>query len=262
MESPNIKQILLITDGCSNKGERPEQVAALAFAKGISVNVIGVIDQDEIDDKGVQEIEAISRAGGGIHQIVYAEKLSQTVQMVTRQAMTQTIQGVVNKQLQQIFGKETVIEDLPPERRGEVMEVVDELGETANMKILILIDTSASMSHKLPTVKEALFDLSISLNSRTGDNSYSVYAFPGKKSDVEMVLDWTSRLDSLTKIFARLNTGGYTPTGPALREALSQFTPRRAVQHANDEEYGINGQRSNHVDTRRDYDESYLEETI
>jgi len=145
--------------------------------------------------------------------------------MVTRQAMTQTIQGVVNVQLQQIFGKEGSIESLPPETRGEVVEIVDDLGETATMKVLVLIDASASMYSKLSAVKESIFDLSISLNSRTGDNSYSVFIFPGKRTDVENVLDWTGRLDSLTKIFAKLKTGGYTPTGPALSAAITQFSP-------------------------------------
>ena len=46
------------------------------------------------------------------------------------------------------------------------MEVVDELGETVHLQVLVLVDTSASMAPKLPTVKEALIDLSISLNSR------------------------------------------------------------------------------------------------
>ncbi len=236
MQAPTIKQILLITDGCSNKGEDPAKVAAVAGDMGITVNVIGVLDQDEIDDQGIKEIENISRAGGGIEQIVYAEKLSQTVQMVTRQAMTQTIQGVVNKQLQQIFGKTTAIEDLSPEKRGEVMEVVEDLGEMARMEILVLIDTSASMSHKLPTVKEALFDLSISLNSRTGNNLYSIFSFPGKRKDVEMVLDWTERLDSLASVFAKLEMGGFTPTGPALREAIKQFAAMQQSKRSNTDE--------------------------
>ena len=80
--------------------------------------------------------------------------------------MTQTIQGVVNRELQQILGRSQTMEDLPPEKRGEVMEVVDELGETVELEVLILVDTSASMKHKLPTVKEALLDLSLSLNAR------------------------------------------------------------------------------------------------
>ena len=71
--------------------------------------------------------------------------------------MTQTIQGVVNRELQQILGDSRTMEDLPPDKRGEVMEVVDELGETSEFEVLILVDTSASMKHKLPTVKDSFW---------------------------------------------------------------------------------------------------------
>lgn len=142
--------------------------------------------------------------------------------------MTQTLQGVVNKELQQILGKDTEIEELPPDKRGEVMEVVDELGETVHLQVLVLVDTSASMKPKLPTVKEALIDLSISLNSRIGENQFGMCVFPGKNSDAEIVLNWTPRFDSLSSIFPKLTTGGITPTGPALREALQHFKSVRS----------------------------------
>jgi Ca-activated chloride channel homolog len=58
------------------------------------------------------------------------------------------------------------------------MEVVEELGETVNLQVLILVDTSGSMKTKLQTVKEALLDLSISLNARLGNNEFSVFVFP------------------------------------------------------------------------------------
>lgn len=230
MYTGKIRQILLITDGCSNQGENPIAMAALAKEDGITVNVIGVMDKDVIDEKGMTEIENISMSGGGVSQIVYATQLSQTVQMVTRKAMTQTIQGVVNRELQQILGRSHTMEDLPPEKRGEVLEVVDELGETVELEVLVLVDTSASMKQKLPTVKEALLDLSLSLNARAGNNHFSVYVFPGKKNDVEKLLDWTPKLESLTSIFSQLTTGGITPTGPAIRAALTAFNQKRSLR--------------------------------
>ncbi|AIE58592.1 hypothetical protein MGA3_02220 [Bacillus methanolicus MGA3] len=230
MKAGTLRQILLITDGCSNHGDDPVAMAALAREQGISVNVIGVMEHDVIDERGMMEIENIALSGGGVSQVVYAQQLSQTVQMVTRKAMTQTLQGVVNRELQQILGGSQTIEDLPPEKRGEVMEVVDELGETVELELLILVDTSASMKHKLPTVKEALLDLSLSLNARLGDNRYSLLIFPGKKNDVEKLLDWTPKLESLTSIFPKLTTGGITPTGPAIREALSAFKKKRSLR--------------------------------
>jgi Ca-activated chloride channel family protein len=230
MKTGTLKQILLITDGCSNQGNDPIAMAALANEQGITVNVIGVMEKDIIDDRGLKEIEEIALSGGGVSQVVYAQQLAQTVQMVTKKAMTQTLQGVVNKELQQIVGNSSRVEDLPPENRGEVMEVVDELGETVELEVLVLVDTSASMKHKLPTVKEALIDLSLSLNARSGENRYSVFVFPGKKKDVEKLLDWTPRLESLTSIFSKLTTGGITPTGPALKEAIQYFKQKRSLR--------------------------------
>ncbi|MCZ0755796.1 VWA domain-containing protein [Anoxybacillus sp. J5B_2022] len=230
MRKGTLRQILLITDGCSNHGEDPIAMAALAKEQGITVNVIGVLDQDTMDENGLREIEGIAMAGGGISQVVYAKQLSQTVQMVTRKAMTQTLQGVVNRELKQILGSNVSMEDLPPEKRGEVMEIVDELGETVELEVLILVDTSGSMKTKLPTVKEALFDLSLSLNARMGDNLFSVFVFPGKHEDVEKVLDWTPKLEALSSVFPKLTSGGLTPTGPALRRAVSHFQKTRSLR--------------------------------
>ncbi len=239
MNLGTIKQILLITDGCSNQGEDPVAMAALANEQGITVNVIGVIENAEIGEKGLQEIEEIAASGGGVSQVVYAQQLAETVQMVTRKAMTQTIQGVVNNELKQILGDQASMEELPPEKRGEVVEVVDELGEAVHLDVLILVDTSASMKQKLPVVKDALLDLSISLNARMGKNRFSVAVFPGKRKDVEKLLDWTPHLENLTSIFAKLKIGGVTPTGPAIREALAQFAKKRSLRGllADDDEF-------------------------
>ncbi|MED4968067.1 hypothetical protein P9759_14110, partial [Heyndrickxia coagulans] len=110
----------------------------LAREAGITINVIGVMERDIIDEKGAAEIQNIAMSGGGVSQIVYTKQLSQTVQMVTRKAMTQTIQGIVNKELKHILGSNGSIEALPPEKRGDVLEVVDELGETVDLDILVL----------------------------------------------------------------------------------------------------------------------------
>lgn len=240
MKKGTIKQILLITDGCSNQGEDPGAMAALAKEQGIAVNVIGIIDEGVSTDSGIREVEDIAMAGGGVSRIVYAKQLSQTVQMVTHQAMTQTIQGVVNKELQQILGQNESIEDLPPEKRGKVMEVVDELGETMALEVFILVDTSASMKSKLPTVQESLLDLSVSLNSRMGSNRFCLYTFPGKRKHVEKILTWTPKIESISSVFPKLASGGITPTGPAIKEALQHFSPSRSSKRgliANDDSY-------------------------
>lgn len=227
MSKGTLRQILLITDGCSNQGEDPVAIAALAREKGIAINVIGILSKNEAyGEHGLKEVEEIAMSGGGVSQIVYANQLAHTVKMVTQKAMTQTIHGMINKELTHILGDDQQMEDLPPDKRGQVMEVVDEIGETVNLEVLILVDISASMDDKLPTVQESLIDLSISLNSRGGQNVFSIFAFPGKKQSVEKLLDWTPQLDTLGKLFKKITTGGITPTGPALQEALEQFSER------------------------------------
>lgn len=225
MKKGTLKQILLITDGCSNQGEDPIAMAALAREQGITVNVIGVLDQfDSEDGRGLQEVEGIASAGGGISQIVQTRQLSQTVQMVTKQAMTQTIKGVINQELQDILGESETVEDLPPEKRGKVMEVVDELGETVDLDVCILVDTSASMKAKLPTVREALQDLSMSLTARIGSNQFCLYLFPGKRKSVQKVVAWTPNMGNIEQTFEKIGTHGVTPTGPAIKEALKSFS--------------------------------------
>lgn len=234
MKKGTLKQILLITDGCSNKGEDPSMVAALIAQQGITVNVIGVLEDDQSENPmGLEEVEEIALAGEGVSQIVYQQALSQTIQTVTRQAMTQTLQGVVNQELKQILGPNQTIESLPPEQRGEVMEVVEELGETCNIEVFVLVDTSASMQNKLPTVKEALMDLSISMNARIGKNKFAISSFPGKRKALTKITDWSDKLDSISSVFPKLTSGGITPTGPALKEAMYQFGKSRLTRSMN-----------------------------
>ncbi|WP_018924740.1 VWA domain-containing protein [Salsuginibacillus kocurii] len=227
MSVATLRQILLITDGCSNHGEDPSMVASLAHEEGITVNVIGILDQGSMSQEGEREVEQIALAGGGISQVVYTKQLAQTVQMVTRQAMTQTLQGVVNKELQGILGEQSEWEDLPPDQRGEVLEVVDDLGESVQLELFILVDTSASMKTKLQSVQEALRDLSISLQSREGGNLFTLSGFPGKRKEIDQLLNWTPKLDSLTNVFRKMTPSGVTPTGPALKAALNQMTKRK-----------------------------------
>lgn len=58
-----MKQIMLITDGCSNVGESPVLAAAHALQEGITVNVVGVVDYGTIGEIGAREIADIAKAG-------------------------------------------------------------------------------------------------------------------------------------------------------------------------------------------------------
>ena len=61
-----MKQILLITDGCSNVGLSPIVAAAQAYSEGITINVVGVLDGGDVGEYGAKEIQEIAHAGGGM----------------------------------------------------------------------------------------------------------------------------------------------------------------------------------------------------
>src|SRR5690625_105828 len=238
MEKGTLKQILLITDGCSNSGVSPIRTARQAFEQGVVVNVIGILEKHQSElDPSFQEVEKIARAGGGVSQIVYKEDLSQTVQAVTRQAMSQTLQGFVHQELKHIFGEERSLVDIAPDQRGEVMEVVEDLGESCQLDVLILVDTSASMRDKLLTVKEALLDLSMNLDARNGMNHFAIFQFPKQKETIGVIHDWAEALAEISVVFPRLVSSGMTPTGPAIASALEQFSQIEMSELMYDDEY-------------------------
>jgi Mg-chelatase subunit ChlD len=216
-----MKQILLITDGCSNVGISPVVAAAHAKSEGITVNVVGVLDRGDVGELGATEIDEIARAGGGLSRMVTTRQLSQTVQMMTRKTVVQTIQLAVQKELKQVLGNGS-IEALPPEQRGEVVRVMDDLSETSGLQVALLIDASASMKPKLASVEEAIHDLMLSLQARQGKSEISVFHFPGSRHGDDCVMDlgWTDRLQGVQSIFPKLPMSGTTPTGPAMMRVI------------------------------------------
>lgn len=222
-----IRQILLITDGCSNVGDDPVQIAAEARRAGVVVNVIGVVDRGDLGRQGKEEALSIADAGGGMCRVVQPAELSATAQMMTHQTMQMTLQQVVNQELLQAMGKTS--EELEPNERARVAQVIDKLEETLRLELVVAVDTSASMKDKMPLVREALRDLSLSLQAREGEGLVAVIRFPGKKESADVVHGFSTdfEVDSISNV---LVARGGTPTGPALQEALQLFTQQRMGQ--------------------------------
>ncbi|NQX49573.1 hypothetical protein HQN87_30175 [Paenibacillus tritici] len=230
-----MKQILLITDGCSNVGESPVLAAAHARQEGITVNVVGVVDYGTIGELGSREIADIARSGGGISRIVGTPQLAQTIQMMTRKTVVQTIQQAVNKEVQKILGESSLAE-LPPQQRSQVVTVVDELTETSPLRIALLIDASASMKPKLGAVEGAIRDLALSLEAREGRSEIAVFHFPGRSSseDAMLDMDWTRNVSEVRSLFSRLKMRGATPTGPAIFKVLEHYRCDRLEEYRGD----------------------------
>jgi len=233
-----MKQILLITDGCSNVGIQPAIAAAEARENGITVNVVGIVDYGTIGQLGACEIEEIASAGGGVSRIVQSHELSQTIQMMTRKTVVQTIQQAVNKELKLILGDAATdgVQALPLEKRSEVVRVMDDMTEQSALKVALLIDASASMKPKLAAVEEAIRDLMLSLQARSGKSELCVFHFPGPYGGEEAVqdLEWTDEITRAKKLFQRLNMRGTTPTGPALLQVIDYYraAPRTVNKEA------------------------------
>lgn len=217
-----MRQIILITDGCSNVGISPVIAAAHAFAEDIVVNVVGVVDEGEIGSRGREEIEEIARAGGGLSRLVPIVHLAKTMQMMTRKTVVHTVQQAVQKELRQIFGN-APITALPPDDREKVVELIDDMAETSPLQVALLVDASASMKPKMKAVEDAIRDLLISLQARAGKSEISVFHFPkfgGEDEEIVMDLHWTRDLAKIGNLFYKLNMKGTTPTGPALMQLV------------------------------------------
>lgn len=201
------------------------RAAAEAKRKGIIVNVVGITGNERLHGAVAAEIEEIAAAGGGLSRIVSTKDLPDTVQMLTRQAASQTIQHAVETILQKRSGGTGALTELPPEARGSIVQWMESVEAASALHLLVLVDTSASMRSKLPAVKKSLEDLHIHLRSRKSLFRLSLYTFPGTdiSRPLSRQLSWTADIDQLQHWLHRVRVSGITPTGPALQAAANEF---------------------------------------
>ncbi|MDB5085151.1 MAG: hypothetical protein JWN30_2037 [Bacilli bacterium] len=233
-----IRQILVITDGQANVGSDPLEAASLAAANGITVNVVGIVSEGASGIDGGRQAHNIASAGGGMCRIVEMRELSGTVQMMTQKSMQMTIHQVVNRELKSIMGETE--DSLPPMKRVQVAQMVDQIGEEATLQLVVAVDVSASMHSKLPRVREALRELEIGLEARSGTHEVAVIAFPGNNGQLASTVCEFSPSPDLTWLMNDLTAGGGTPTGPAIEAALRLHQERRRdlQAHIDQEEDG------------------------
>lgn len=235
-DTPRVKQILLITDGCSNSGIDPVYVAQAAREQGITVNVIGILDGGSLGSKGEREVQNIAAAGGGMCRIVESNQLKQTMQMMTRHTTQLTLQQVVNKELRNLVGQDQ--EELPPDTRVKVAKFVDDLTDEVLLQLVVVIDGSASMYSKMHSVQNAIRELEISLDVRSGSHEVAVILYPGQKEQDATVLNRFGEKIQLSKLASSLSAQGCTPTGPALTEAVQLFSGAEWKRPDNPEDEG------------------------
>jgi Ca-activated chloride channel homolog len=221
-ESISIKQIIVITDGCSNQGENPALAAAEARRSGITVNVIGLVD-DGMEAGARREVEAIAHAGEGIADFATLDKLSHSIQALTRCSMQMTVEKAIHRQLEAIVGPGG-IGNVPPNKRGEVVALWEDLCEDTCLQCAILLDTSGSMKNKLVEAERSIGELLQSLQARRGKSAVAVATFPGVGLEpYRLITDFTTDVTMAGQKISDIRAGGNTPTGPAIRQAINLF---------------------------------------
>lgn len=224
-----IKQMIVISDGCSNQGERPAVAALEAYNNGIVVNAIGLI-HNGLDERAREEIESIAKAGGGIADFANLAELSYSMQALTCSSIQMTVETAIQRQLASIIGPGGLV-SIPPQARGKIVDMWEEICETAMLKCLILLDCSGSMQPKLAQANRSIRELLVSLQSRRGQSLLAVAAFSGNYGEVcRIITDFTSDLSNMSGVLTGIRTGGVTPTGPAIREAIGLFAEKLESQ--------------------------------
>ncbi|MGB7604678.1 MAG: VWA domain-containing protein [Lutisporaceae bacterium] len=214
-----IRQIILITDGKSNIGISPIEAARQANKAGIVVSTIGIINQDSDDEeRDIEELEGIAKAGGGLCEYTHLENLGMTVQVMTQKTAQRTIEQIVSRQLKSIVGVD--INNLEPKSRFKIVDFIENFGDSINLRCAVVLDTSGSMKNKLETAKKSMTELLRNLKSRRGHSKIAVIKYPGLNNEyASIICSFTDSEKFLKDRLDLLKAGGGTPTGLAIERA-------------------------------------------
>lgn len=216
------RQIILATDGESNIGENPIDVAKEAYNKGITISTIGIIDKSN-KEKPLAEIQKIAEVTKGISEITDIDNFSKTMEMVTQKSIYKTIEQAVSKELKAIIGQD--LEEMHPESRKKIIDVIDKMDKEIDIRCCVVIDASASMSRKIDIAKKSIINLFRALKLRKGKTNISVISFPdGNNNYYKVLCPFTEDIIILEKAVQNIKVGGTTPTGIAIRKAIELLT--------------------------------------
>ena len=219
-----LKQIILISDGQSNRGPEPAGIAELALNNHIRVNTIGIVDNKQ-DEGSILELENIAEKGGGVCELTDLENLSETLSRVTVKSVYETIEEVVSHELKEIIDVD--MEEVHPRERSKITRIIDKIGDEIPLKCLILLDASGSMKKKIDIARKSIFELLMFLEERSGENQIGVMVFPGQVHYYELLCNFTKDIDELRDKIKSIEIGGTTPTGSAIEGAIKLFPKKK-----------------------------------
>ena len=230
IDSGEIKQIIVVTDGRSDMGVSPVEAARRAYEAGVTVSTIGIINlRDSSYEKNMEEAEEIAKAGGGFCEYSHMEALGRTMLNLTHKTARRTIEHIVCKQLKLIIGEE--IDCLEPKSRLRIAEFIDKYGENINLKCVIVLDTSGSIKDKPSIAIRSVIELLENLQGRKGNSSIAVIAYQGEASDMcSVICGFTSEIGMLRQKLELISFGSGTPTGSAILKACELLYQYYEVQ--------------------------------
>ncbi|MHB9093239.1 MAG: vWA domain-containing protein [Eubacteriales bacterium] len=219
MLSAILKQIVVVTDGHSNKGGCPITAAQKANHEGITVSTIGLLDTGRLGIEGSKEIRQIAAAGGGIYHLTPMEDLAYTIHTVAVQVTRHAVRQIINQKLR--AGAGTDLCCLPPSSRNVILPVLARMEEESELHIVLVLDTSGSMLKKRHLLDQSLRDLIISLGNRLRPVKLAVIQFPGPSGSASILKPLQSDNLLTSQLLTKLVYGGLTPTGPAIDLAVA-----------------------------------------
>ncbi|AIS53267.1 hypothetical protein TKV_c21340 [Thermoanaerobacter kivui] len=159
-----LKQITVVTDGKSNIDENSAEAVKEAREKGIIVNAIGILPEE--NSLCAQQIIEIAKNGEGTYDIVPIEFLRKSLMMVTQKSVQMTLHKAVNSELKNILGKS--LEEINPNVRVQIVDYIERLTDNIDLKIAILMDANNIMKNRLDKSKISVVKLFKPLKGRKG----------------------------------------------------------------------------------------------
>jgi Ca-activated chloride channel family protein len=211
IDNGEIKQIIIITGGRSDPEVSPVEAAGKAYAEGITVSAVGIFDTEAGNEKYIDEVREIAKAGGGLWDYSDMEDMGRTVKDITYNTSIKTIEQLVSRQFKAIIGED--ISDLEPGSRMKIMDFIERYGGNINLKCIVVIDIGRSMKSSLAVVKRSITGMFESLRGRNGSSSIAVIVYP------DDICEFTSDISILKQKLELIRCGGDFYAGAAILKA-------------------------------------------
>ncbi|MGO1368161.1 VWA domain-containing protein [Senegalia sp. (in: firmicutes)] len=212
-----LKQIILVTDGESNGLKNPINSINPIVKSGITISVVGILDENS-SESTLLEMQQIAQFGKGVFESTDLDNLNSTIYTTTQKSIYNTLNSVINHELKSLMNKD--IKDINPNSREKVINMMEDLSDTLDLKTIILLDTSKSMKFKIQEAKKSIVNLLHILKSRKGKNNIGVVIFPYKDNDYKLICDFTDDINIIKNNLKKIDIGGLTPTAEALEGAF------------------------------------------